>query len=114
MFFYPCPLDPHFNTRDNADALKIPYSYYTFVNPPYDLTRVFIVKALIEYRKGKNIVMIVPSESCESKDFYDIIVEPIAEKSMPRQEIFDGYDKKLEKTVCIVYMLQPEIIDRRI
>ena len=69
------------------------------------------MKALIEYRKGKNIVMIVPSES---NDFYDVIVESIAEKSQPRKEIFDGYDKKLEKSVCIVYFLQPEIIDQRI
>ena len=58
--------------------------------------------------------MIVPSESCESNDFYDVIVESIAEKSQPRKEIFDGYDKKLEKSVCIVYFLQPEIIDQRI
>ncbi len=80
-FFDPCPLDPHFNSWDNADALKISYSYFTFVNPSFDLTRLFIVKALKEYRLGKNIAMIVPSWSCESVDFFEIIVEPIAEIS---------------------------------
>ena len=48
--------------------------------------------------------MIVPSELCESNDFYEAHSWKIAAK----KKIFNGNDKKLEKSVCIVYLLQPE------
>ena len=55
--------------------------------------------------------MIVRSLSCESEDFLKLIDEPIAEISYLRKEIYEGNDKKLEKTVCIVY--KPKIIDKK-
>ena len=50
IFFYPCPFDPEFNIRDNANGFEINQSYYTFLNPPFDWTRTFMVKAIIDYR----------------------------------------------------------------
>ncbi len=103
-------MDPYFNATENAGALNIPYSYYKFMNSPYDLKRIFIQKALKKYRKGKNIVMIVPSESCKSNDFYEAHSRKIA----ARKKIFNGYDKKLKNQYLqCIYFNQKETIDQR-
>ena len=64
-----------------------------------------MMKALKEWIRGCNIAMIVPSRSLYSDDFYEKMLAPIAEKSEPRKEIFNGYSGPLEKDVTIVYLL---------
>ena len=47
---------------------------FIFVNPPYDACRAFIWKALLEYFKGSDIILLVPIDKLhEWKDY----VEPL-------------------------------------
>ena len=71
-----------------------------------------MVKALIEWKRGRNEIMVVPSSSLDRDDFYKTYNEDIATSTKPTEYSFKGYkNKKLNKTCCIVYLIQPEIID---
>ena len=63
-----CRFSPSWNRRDYFNALKEEWSYFTVTNPPYSQTASFILKAVLEYRKGKNFVLIIPSISLENDD----------------------------------------------
>jgi hypothetical protein len=54
-----CPLDTDYNHIFNANALKRIWSYFTFCNPPYDKSLLFLIKAAIEWKRGCNIVLIL-------------------------------------------------------
>lgn len=53
----PCPIDWSPETHD--DALTIEWGERTFCNPPYSLTKKFIMKAYQEAQKGKLVVMLI-------------------------------------------------------
>ena len=55
--FDPCPPDPNFN------GLICDWGECNFVNPPYAHIKIWLEKALIEYKKGKNIVLLLPSRT---------------------------------------------------
>lgn len=70
-------MDAGWNQRDNADAKNIPWSYFTFCNPPYDQTVLFWIKGAIEYHKGNNVAFIVQRWSAKGK-FFESLIDPIA------------------------------------
>ena len=53
----PCPPDPDF------DGLLCDWSTVNFLNPPYSQIMAWLKKAIIEHRKGKTIVALLPSRT---------------------------------------------------
>jgi len=91
--FDPCPLHAEF------DGLTIEWGNSNFVNPPYnrqDKPR-FIKKAFDEWKKGKTVVLLIPSAT-GTKQFHDLIL-PNAEIRFVKGRIaFCGYNTKGEYT----------------
>jgi phage N-6-adenine-methyltransferase len=57
--FDPCPLNP----TPTVDGLAIEWGNSNFVNPPYsDLAR-WLEKSFIEWKKGKTVVLLIPSRT---------------------------------------------------
>jgi hypothetical protein len=55
--FDPCPPDPDF------DGLMVEWGKSNFVNPPYDNILAWCQKAQAEHKKGKTVVMLIPSRT---------------------------------------------------
>lgn len=55
--FDPCPAKP------KHDGLKIDWGERNFVNPPYSEISSWCEKCYIEWRKGKLIVLLIPSRT---------------------------------------------------
>lgn len=54
-FFDPCPL------YSKYDALKMDWQEKNFVNPPYSKIKEFVDKCIMEHRKGKLVVLLIPA-----------------------------------------------------
>lgn len=52
--FDPCPADPNF------DGLNTEWGKNNFVNPPFKYLSLWLKKSLIEWKKGKKIVFLMP------------------------------------------------------
>lgn len=55
--FDPCPINPDF------DGLNIEWKQSNFVNPPYSDLAKWIEKSWKEWKKGKTVVMLIPSRT---------------------------------------------------
>ncbi len=64
--FDPCPVHPDF------DGLSVEWGKRNYVNPPYSELARWIKKAYEEARKGKLIVMLIPSRT-DTKAFHEYI-----------------------------------------
>lgn len=56
-YFDPCPLNSNFN------GLEIEWKKKNFVNPPYSKIKQFIEKSIIEHKKGKKVVLLIPART---------------------------------------------------
>lgn len=56
-FFDPCPINANF------DGLQIRWQQNNFVNPPYSKLKEWVEKSIAEMKKGKFIVMLIPSRT---------------------------------------------------
>ena len=68
-YFDPCPLHSQFN------GLVIEWEDKTFVNPPYSQCIQWVLKAIEQAEKGKEIVMLVPSRT-DTKWFHLLLSKP--------------------------------------
>lgn len=75
-WFDPCPL----NDNPIIDGLKIDWKDKTYVNPPYSSPKEWVIKAILEYKKGKRIVMLLKHDS--STEWYRLLHEAGARFSM--------------------------------
>jgi hypothetical protein len=67
-FFDLTPLLDDFSADKDFDALTEEWANgLNFLNSPFSLSYLFFRKAAIEYSKGKNIVMLVPTRSADSE-----------------------------------------------
>jgi len=56
-YFDPCPIEPGF------DGLTIEWAKRNFVNPPYSKLKEWAKKAIEESKKGKDVVLLIPSRT---------------------------------------------------
>ena len=70
-FFDPCP---YMNDIKKWNGLEGSWKDWNFVNPPYSETKQWIGKALIELRKGKNSIFLIPSRT-DTKIWQEVIFE---------------------------------------
>ena len=91
--FDPCPLHADF------DGLEIEWGGVNFVNPPYNRVDKpkFIQKAYEEWRKGKTVVMLLPSAT-GTKQFHEIILPHAEVRFIKGRVAFKGYNSKGEYT----------------
>ena len=94
--FDPCPLN-HDITKWNG--LNIEWKFSNFINPPYsiELKTKFIDKAVLEFKKGKTCVMLLPV-STSTKLFHEKILTNITEpiRFFKGRIKFIGYNTKGE------------------
>ena len=65
-YYDPCPLNADF------DGLISDWGEFTFVNPPYSNILPWVLKAVEENKKGKNIVMLLRVD-CSTKWFKELM-----------------------------------------
>lgn len=71
----PCPLFPNDQHHiDTGDGLVIDWGECTFVNPPYSEIDKWCEKAVREYKKGKTVVMLIPSRT-DTKYWHKYIMQ---------------------------------------
>jgi phage N-6-adenine-methyltransferase len=68
--FDPCPIDWK---EGDADGLAIEWGASNFVNPPYSQVAKWIEKSYNEWKKGKNVVMLINAIT-DTKAFHKYIV----------------------------------------
>jgi phage N-6-adenine-methyltransferase len=66
--FDPCPLHSDF------DGLSVEWGEVNFVNPPYSKIKDWCRKAYEEWKKGKTVVMLIPSRT-DTKYWHDYIMK---------------------------------------
>jgi len=86
--FDPCPLNTNFN------GIECEWGSSTFVNPPYGHElKLFVKKAFKEWKKGKNIVMLLPVRTDTS--YFHKYIFPYAEIRFINGRLrFEGYATK--------------------
>ena len=87
--FDPCPINPKF------DGLKVEWGQSNFVNPPYDRVNKpkFIQKAFQEYKKGKTVVLLIPSAT-STKQFHEIMLPNAEIRFLKGRVSFKGFNTK--------------------
>ena len=66
--FDPCPLHADF------DGLSLEWGGVNFVNPPYSQIKAWCKKSYEEWKKGKTVVMLIPSRT-DTKYWHDYIMK---------------------------------------
>jgi site-specific DNA-methyltransferase (adenine-specific) len=92
--FDPCPL----NHNMSWDGLKIEWGKSNFINPPYSrsIKEAFVKKAIVESKKGKLCVMLLPV-STSTILFHDFILPNACEIRFVRKRLkFIGINTKGE------------------
>lgn len=87
--FDPCPYQ---HDTSQWDGLQVDWGSSNFVNPPYSrmLKEAFVNKAVLESKKGKKVVMLLPV-STSTKLFHDVIKPNAKEIRFVRGRIkFEG------------------------
>lgn len=65
-YFDPCPLNSDF------DGLQIDWKSKNFVNPPYSKIKQFVDKAIVERKKGKEVILLIPART-DTKYFRKLV-----------------------------------------
>ena len=88
---------PFMHNLSEWNGLKIEWGKSNFVNPPYSrkLKEAFIMKAFQEYRKGKNVVMLLPV-STSTKIFHEVILPNCEIRFLRGRVKFEGINTKGE------------------
>jgi hypothetical protein len=71
----------------------------------FNKSLVFLIKAAIEWKRGCNIALILHQKTVDQSSNYKKIFNKITRTSVARVEIFDGFEKKADFAVYIVYLL---------
>ena len=94
--FDPCPSNPTF------DGLEIEWGERNFVNPPYarEITK-WIEKAFEEWKKGKTIVMLLPSRT-DTRWFHDYVMKAKEIRFIKGRLKFDDQKNSAPFPSCLV------------
>ena len=100
----------------NWDALSEKWSdNLNWGNIPISHVRVFLIKALIEFLKGKNVNLLLTTNQLVNKDIYkDYFEEIVSIKDLGYVKFFKNGEpikKPYPQPCCLVSFLQPSYID---
>ena len=83
-----CPRDPQRN------GLEEEWQRVNYMNPPYSQMEAWLTKAVVEWKKNKTVVCLLPART-NTNWFHDICIKYASEIRFIRQGIkFKGYKKK--------------------
>lgn len=80
--FDPCPVGPQFN------GLEVEWGTRNYVNPPFDQLKSWLLKAIVEWRKGKEVVFLMPIR-IHTRYFLDH-VQPLIESGQVAMYVLQG------------------------
>lgn len=91
--FDPCPVDPQF------DGLSVEWGQNNYVNPPFKELKKWLLKSVEEWKKGKQIIFLMPVR-IHTKYFIENIYPLIETEQISMHIIkggvqFKGYEKKM-------------------
>ena len=99
----------------NAFTADWPTNRICFMNPPFSQTSPAIYKAMLEFCKGKNVVLLVKYTSAvEAAKFkYECLFKLASVENTPKPVAFVYIDNKkgtvLDQPLVLIYLLQPEV-----
>lgn len=93
--FDPCPENPRF------DGLQTDWNFCNFVNPPYNKIKLWVEKAYQEYKKGKTVVMLIPSRT-DTKWWHDYIMKANEIRFIKGRLCFDDSGNPAPFPSCII------------
>ena len=113
-----CPLREDWRQGFHYDALKESWSHkVNFGNPPFSQAALFIEKALAEFLKGKNVILLLPKYLLVQKAIFKEILKDICDLHSIGEVAFIKDGKQLIKPYpreCVlIYFLQPSFIQRK-
>ena len=83
---------------------------FLFLNIPFSQTSPFMKKAVYEFGKGRNVVLLCPYLSTFTifgRYYVRALGRVIACASM----CFDGYETCIWKSMCFIFLIQPHYLD---
>jgi len=102
--FDPCPKNPDF------DGLEIEWGNCNFVNPPYGREiQKWVKKAYNEWRKGKTVVLLIPSRT-DTSYWHDYIMKATEIRFIRGRLYFDD-GKGCAPFPSAVIVFRPDLID---
>ena len=83
----------------SMDWTKLTEGKFIFLNPPYKTLQAWITKTFEEYKKGCNLILLVPANRSETSYWLDIVlpnahVEPIRGRLRYVNKTADGVEKE--------------------
>ncbi len=102
----------------NFDAVKENWSHkVNWANVPFSHTKLFLYKALIEFLKGKNIILLLPKNQLVQKAMYEELLKEICDLHSLGEVAFvkDGQQMKnpYPRECVLIYLLQPTYIQKK-
>lgn len=97
--FDPCPSDIKVNWNNNG--LSIDWGNSNFVNPPYKEINKWISKAYKEWKKGKTIVLLIPSRT-DTKWWHEFIMQATEIRFIKGRLKFEGAKNSAPFPSCVV------------
>ena len=98
--FDPCPLDEN----PKFDGLKIEWGQRNFVNPPYSDIANWLKKAYEESRKGKLVVMLMPSRT-DTKYWHEYVMKADEISFIKGRLKFGDSKNSAPFPSCLVYFM---------
>lgn len=93
--FDPCPSHPDFN------GLGIEWKSINFVNPPYKEIAKWVQKSYMEFKKGKTIVMLIPSRT-DTRWWHEFIMKSTEIRFIKGRLCFNDDNKPAPFPSCVV------------
>lgn len=80
--FDPCPVNPTFN------GLEVEWGSNNYVNPPFNQLKPWLIKSIMEWRKGKTIVFLMPIRIHTS--YFLELIQPLIENGSVKMYVLKG------------------------
>ena len=87
----------------------MPWPYRkNFCNQPHSRTAIFLIKGVIEFRAGKSVIFIIPTQS-KWTEAYKKYVAPLVVTEGMNEARFDYCENEANRSYSILYLLQPDV-----
>jgi site-specific DNA-methyltransferase (adenine-specific) len=91
----PCPPNP------KIDGLSIDWGSCNFVNPPYNKIILWVKKAYEEWKKGKTVVLLIPSRT-DTRWWHDYVMSATEIRFIKGRLCFDDSKHNAPFPSCLV------------
>ena len=107
----PCLFREFFNMYQHFDALLKSWPHrLIFLNTPFSIAALFLIKCLLEFMRGRNIVLLLPTYSLQTKIFKTLIA-PVTHTVDLGLIKFKNHPKPLRVACNEVHFFQPYLWD---